>query len=367
MHLKDMASWRARLEKFVRPSTLTPQSLCQGYALMNAIALELYGEEAEDPAASVGTLGHAAIAQARTYGKLAIDWPGLDEFTKGCAQRGLDWLRDLIAALDIEPSNVLVEHHLAGNAFGLPRGGTADIVLLRPFEKAWIIDWKFTYNEQDAAPDHDQLSAYARAAADTFKVDDVEVILYCAREDKAHRITRASFNADALRSTGEWIADVTARSREQLTAAANGMALELVAGYEQCKHCRALPICKTARKFMSDAVELAQVMDPETPNEWGALADAMKVADVFAEKTKDMVKRHIAGGGLATGWKLQPGAGMTVIDAAKAISLANMAGELPALLTYAKFSSEAAEVLESISGAVSVKAKAPSLRPSKGA
>jgi hypothetical protein len=356
------------IEKFIRPSAIGQLSACPGAALMQAATVYRYGSGNEGKAAAAGTYGHAAIALSLSQGSrelMALSTLVADEFTIACAKRALHFAWSLIDSLAIEPANILIEHHLAAESFGLPRGGTADLILVQPYKKVTIVDWKFSFDDQGDAVDHDQLAAYSLAAAETFSVEKVEAILFCAREAKDKRATRAAFDADTLRSNAEWVKEVTYRAREQLTAARNGMALETKAGYAQCRYCKALPYCKTARKYMSDALEFQELIGPTTPAEWGALADAAKLADAFAEQGKDAVKRHIAGGGHATGWKLQDGRQMTRIEAMHAMQLAQAAGELPRLLQFASFKSEAADVIESISAAVSVTQSAPSLRPDK--
>lgn len=335
---------------------------------MEAAAVGKYGTGRDGQAATSGNYGHAAIALSLSQGSrelMAMTTLTADGYTISCANRALQFAWSLIDNLGIEPENILVEHHLAAESFGLPRGGTADLILVQPYKKVTVIDWKFTYDDQGDAVDHDQLAAYSLAAAETFAVEKVEAILYCARESKEKRATRAAFDAEALRNNAQWIKEVTYRARENLVAAKNGMALELKAAHDQCRYCKALPFCKTARTYMSDALEFMEMIGPTTPAEWGALADAAKLAEVFADNGKDIVKRHIASGGQATGWKLQDGRQMTKIEPMHAMQLAQAAGELPRLLQFAKFQSEAADVLESIAAAVSVTASAPSLRPDK--
>lgn len=358
------------IEAFIRPSALEQLDLCAGSALLQALVVERWGQPGSSEQAEAGAYAHAAIALSlsqRSRILVALTTLHADEFTIAMAQRCLDFAWMLIDLHQIEPEHVLPEHHLACSAWGLPRGGTADLVLVVPFKKLFVIDWKTGFLDQGDAVDHVQIMAYGCAGAETFRVPYVEVILFQPRLPRAERVTRASFDAEQVRQGLAYVREVTARAREQLTAAQNGMALETRAGYQQCKYCRALPFCRTARTYMQDAIEVQELIGATTPPEWGSLADAAKLAESFAEASKELVKRHLAGGGCASGWKLVDGRAMTRIDPMLAMQSAQAAGELPRLLQFARFNSEAADVLECISGAVSVGQSAPSLRQDKRA
>ena len=75
----------------------------------------------------------------------------------------------------------------------------------------------------------------------------------------------------------------------------------------------------------SDA--LALLGKPSTPDTLGALADAAKLAEKFAENGKELVKAELIAGGAATGWKLgAPRAISSVVDVPAALAELEAAG-----------------------------------------
>lgn len=350
---------RLAAAKFIRPSSLHAIAACPARPLMEAAAERILGKQEDSAEASMGTKAHAFVADAINSWKLAQDtgevgasWgdtialacneaadAGLDYWTVRGIQFCLETARDLIAKHEIEPDNVLVEHWLAMAGLGM-KGGTTDLVLVVPFKLVIVADWKFTFMDQGDATDHDQGQAYATAAAVTFAVPEVRFALVAPRADKANRITIAKFDADTLRDNDAWTRAVVNR--------ATGPNPELAAAFGQCVYCRALPLCPAARKYAMDAQEALAVLGvPSTPDDLGALADAAKTAEKFAEEGKELVKGRMIAGQAATGWKLGAGkttkavddipaaiaeleaAGITAAHLAEAGALSIKVGELP--------------------------------------
>lgn len=364
-------------EDYIRPSALTMLSLCPAAAQMAAEVVNRFGEEEAAPEADVGTAMHAAITQAIEGWKLAqqtgehgAGWgdtialacneaqqDGLDPWSVRCLQLCLEFARDLIAKHDVAPGNVLTEERLDMAGAGFRRGGTADLVLVMPFKRIIVIDWKCGYLDQGDADEHDQLAAYGTAAAVSFAAEEVIVYLYQPRAEN-RRASAGEFDAAKLRSTAAWSVAVTNRARAENP--------ELSPSYDACKHCKALHRCPAAKEWTMHVLEAIELIgDPTDANAWGEAIGAAKVAEKRAETTVDLAKAHLAAGGQATGWHLQPGAMMTKIDAAKAIELAKRGGFLDALLPFASFKVEAAKVVPGIIDATAQIPKAPSLKPAK--
>ncbi len=364
-------------EDFIRPSALEQLAGCPGAAWQQACVanwMERVGIAPKDAAeATTGNVCHAVMRDIVDRWKAGFEWgdaiaqaineaaeQGLDKWSQRLCQQAAEWLRDLIRKEEIEADNVLVEHRLAGEHFGLAGGGTADVVLVAPRECVWVIDWKFGYLEQTQADENDQLQAYAGMAAETFTAPEAVVILYQAREAKTKRVTAAKFDAAALKANAAWTRQVTAAARKRDAAT--------VAGYAQCKNCRALAFCPTARHYLDEQRERMDVILPESPEEFGELAGAAKLASKFHKAGEEIVKARLAidprG---ATGWKLAPSGDSTLIDPAEALRIAHDLDRLAELMPFATFKPAAAEALEWLAPAVTTNPKAPSLKPDKGA
>lgn len=359
---------------FIRPSSLHPIASCPGRPAMEAAVVNAYGEPESSAEASMGTKAHAYAATGITAWIAGCDWDkaiamacgdatadGMDHWTVWCIRACLEFARDLIAQHGVEAENVLVEHALDMLDLGMDRPGTADLVLVVPFKQVIVVDWKYTYLDQGDASDHDQLQAYANAAAASFKTQTVLVYLYAPRADKAHRATAARFDAAALAANAAWTRAVVARAK-----APNP---ELVPSYDACLYCRALTRCAAAQEFIVNAQEaLAMIGQPLDPDAWGDLAAASKIAAKFGEDAKEQVKDHLIKGGCATGWGLGSGRAIrSCSDPATALKRLDAAGMGPLgleaiSLSPAKLPEEALAVIADL---VIEKPSAPSLKAVK--
>ncbi len=324
--------------------------------------------------AMVGTEVHAWNSQAIQYWLGGMEWgdaiskacneaqaAGLDSWSVRCVQLCCEFARDLIASHGIERENVLTEHALdMTEIFGFTKSGTADLVLVVPFRKVIVVDWKAGFLDQGDADDHDQLSIYGIAAAATFKAEEVLVYLYQPRTEKKHRASAATFSGHALAANRAWIAAVVRRARADHP--------ELSPSFDACKFCKALTRCAAAKEWIMHATEAAALIgNPNDPDAWGELCAVAKTAEKFAESSIEEAKAYAKAGGAITEWALKDSGTMTKIDAPKAIALAREAGAIDQLLEFASFKAGAAEAVPAIAGAVSQMAKSPSLKQVKGA
>jgi hypothetical protein len=367
----------AAAEKRRRPSKLTQIAACPGSPLVEAAVIELFGEPPEDGAQGVGTIAHKWVADGlRAWidvatGEISADaWgeviaatcnhataDGVDGWTVHCIQLCLEYARDLITKHQIEPDNVMVEHRLDMSAFKLPAGGTADLILVIPFKKVIVVDWKLGFLDQGDADEHDQLMGYGIAAASTYKTQAVDVHLYQPRAEKLRRATMAHYDAANITANLAWLEAVLRRSR--------ALDPELNPCYAACNTCAGTTRCKALKEWIVNTTEaLAKMDNPTDADVWGELAGFFKVAKKTGEAGIDQVKLHLSNDGKATGWGLAPSGDTTEIDAQAALKIAQEKGFLPDLLKFVRFGAEAAKVLP-IDAAVSKKPKAPSLKPSK--
>jgi hypothetical protein len=362
---------------FIRPSSLHAASLCAGRPTMEAAYVNAYGEPDSSPEASMGTRAHDITAQALEWWRdspQAPPWPDviayarglaaadhMDTWTTWCIQACIEFARDLIEKHGVAPANVLIEHPLDMAGVGMSKPGTADLVLVVPFERVIITDWKFTFLDQGEATDHDQLQAYGTAGAATFRAHDVLVYLFQPRAEKAHRASGARFDGAALKANTEWTRAVVARCLQPNPT--------LAASYDACLYCRALTRCAAATEFIMqthDALEL--IGKPTDAAAWGQLAAAAKIAEHFADNGKSLVKEHLIAGGTADGWGLQDGRKMQKLtDTAAALHRLDNAGmgsiaREAITLSLSKLPDEAREVVADL---VDETRASPSLKPIK--
>lgn len=362
------------LEDYIRPSALTMISLCAAAPAMSAEVVNRFGEPEEAPAeANTGHVVHLHVAIAIELWKHGAKWgdaiaeacnraqqAGLDSWSVRCVQLCAEFGRDLIAKHEVEVENVLVEHRLDMVGAGFRRGGTADLVLVLPFKRIVVVDWKAGFLDQGDADVHDQLAAYGAAAAVSFAAEQVIVYLYQPRAERDRRASAGDFDAKKLRATAAWSVAVTERARATDP--------ELSPSYDACKHCRALHRCPAAKEWTMRVLEAFNVIGSAAdPDGWGEAIGAAKIAEKAGGAALDTAKAHLQKGGEATGWCLQPGRLMTKIEPKQAIELARKNGNLDALLEFASFKAEAAKVVPGIEEAARAIPTSPSIKPAKGA
>lgn len=316
------------IDKYIRPSSLQAISLCEGRPTMEAHVVALDGEPESTGVATLGHELHQYAQDAVEFVKDGMEWgeaiaqqcnfatsKGVDSWSVYCLQHALELVRDLVLKHGIALEHILTEHRLDMASLGFAQGGTADVVLVIPGRLVIVIDYKFGFVDQGTADEHDQLQAYAAAAAETFTAPDVIVALIQPRADKANRISQARFDADTLRANRTWTAAVI-----RLARADNP---QLNAGFTQCQHCRALHRCPEARRFMMQTKEaLETIGEPMDADSRGELADAAKLSEKFAETGKAIAKTALQKGEKVTGWKLgTPRAMRSVADPGGAIEI----------------------------------------------
>ncbi len=392
-------------DDYIRPSALSAIAICPGRPTMEAAVERVFGqaeEEAEDDEegeeeaperGNVAQLGTEAHAWGETGIRLlAMDRDGkpneilphidtiiaklnelhaepevtkMDKWTWWCIEFYVRKVHELCVMHDIQPLNILVEHHLTMDGLGFRQGGTSDCILVVPFVKVIVIDFKAGFLDQDDASEHDQLAAYAYGAAKEFSVDQVQVWIVAPRCDKDRRVSGGAFDAEALRTAGIWIEAITRRARIADP--------EIVPSYTSCLYCKALTRCNPARSWLMNTQEaLTLIGDPTDADEWGRLADAQAIAGRFNKEGKAKVKKHLIGGGQATGWKLGAGRAIwSLLEVAKAIDFLDEKGftemcSNALTIKIGKLSQEARDLLEG-EKLIEERPSSPSLKPVKGA
>lgn len=332
----------------LRPSTLSRVARCHGSAMMCEAVEAAVGELPAAPQAAMGQDLHAVVGMTLLYatrhdadvdrpreaieplessiryaeGIVAMRYSELNGYDRWCIAQCILFAYRMIDEAVIEPRNVLVEQHLDGDHIGLERGGTADLVLLAPFRRAIVIDWKLGYLDQDDAADHDQLSAYAMMVANKYRLDDAHVWIYQPRQDRDRRQSGARYDAEALRSRYDWAIGVC--------RAANHPDARLSPGYPQCQYCDALIFCEPARKYIMRARDaLALMGPPKDPQLLSEMAGARVIAQRFADEAKAYLRLAAKDGVDIPGYALRSTGQIRSID--DVIAAHDVAGSIAAM------------------------------------
>lgn len=281
----------------VRPSKLKMIARCNGSAALEEWLREQGIVTAEDEeVAKLGTLMHElTAAMVKSFILIGHDYrPDFQALREGWLKEhdelnGYDvwmvfssflWLRSLIDQEGVELENILVEHHMDGADLGMSEGGTADIVLVIPFKKVIVIDWKFGFIEQDVAEINDQLAGYGVMASRTFTVDEVDVYIFQPRQEEAE--SSARYDAQLLKDAEAWV-------REQCDLAQQPDAA-LNYDYGACFYCEALGRCPESRSKIMDILEAFEKIGAETDADLYEIYRAAKLYNKAAENLKKEIK-----------------------------------------------------------------------------
>lgn len=292
----------ADILEFIRPSSMEAIELCPGRPTMEARAVRLVPtlrDLCSEPARQ-GTLGHDVLAGVGRDA-FAGDWSRAQAIIAGIEGRMAHlagWTKDAVRAClaflcALVATNVrrfarvevLEEVRLDGLGIDIPRGGTADLVLLC-YDAAGVLrlvvvaDWKLGFVSQGDAADHLQLGGYSVMAWDHWQpTQGVEVHLAAGRR---HEFSSALYDAEAI--TG-----VRARIRRAV-AAARAEAPELRPSLKACRYCRAILFCRAFREHFMDARDQLALFGFD-PVDRLALADAIALAKRFAADGDALLKQ----------------------------------------------------------------------------
>jgi len=337
------------LNDFIRPSSLAAIAQCPGRPTLEAAVVNLEGDQPDSPEASMGHQGHEIIGRSieswrlsQETGEVGASWDdtirmaveeataaGMTSWDAWCVRFCLEFARDAIQKYDIKSDNVLVEHRMGMADLGMA-GGTADLILVDPFKRVIVTDWKLGYVDTQSADENDQLQAYGVSAASEFKTKEVLVYVVTPRAEKDYRITAGKFDAKALEESACWTRAVVARAQSPNPP--------LAPDYSACVYCRALRQCPAVKEHLVNTQEAIAVLGaPITPEAWGEAIGGAKLAEKWGEQWREAGKEHLMSGGQAIGFKL--GAGRTVE------SVANV----PEAITKLRDAGMEAEALEAAS------------------
>lgn len=287
----------------IRPSKLGAIDACNGAPQMEARAITAMPvlELLESPQAITGTLCHLLIAQTLTmiyHGEGPTFQPPEDCLAKmaGAMAQLTEWDRDVVrrcvayavALIDKHVPNrdgIIIEKKLCGKLVGIPRGGTADLVLVAG-DIVIVIDQKCGFLDQGPADEHEQAAAYAVMAFDKWHPREVHVHIAQGRLSPSKRFTSAIYSAEAI--------EVARRFVIGLVAEAAKPTARLTPSITACRYCKALVVCRAAREhFMRANDDLAMFGVPDSDDERVRLAEAAQIAKAFADQVKALQRAWV--------------------------------------------------------------------------
>jgi hypothetical protein len=302
------------IDEYIRPSALAAIALCNGRARAEMTVCKRFPwirDVLSSGAADQGTRAHQVIARTISEG-FCNNWKdnekaaenairlmyGLEAWAKDATKYSITFAYNTIRELSkVFEVRVLVEHHFKGNSIGIPRGGTADLVLLcyigGKLIQVVVIDWKTGFTYQGLAEDSVQLGAYGAMAQEECKPQEgTTVYLVSGRRKEVSRCLYDSINIHGVKQYVQTVAD---RAREQ-----NQTTRATLAG---CRYCLALCFCKTARRKIMEATktdkirttleacELFQFIGDSESADKMQLFEDMRLASEFVKSGKKLCER----------------------------------------------------------------------------
>jgi hypothetical protein len=294
------------VEQYIRPSSLGALHLCPGRAIMEARAVEREPLLArlESPQAKEGILGHMWVAQtltmlldasdgwtdaAEAFDRLAPGYRHLSEWTRAGARRCVSYavaLHKREMSVGWQKVETFIEQKLSGKHCGIPRGGTADLILVchgRTMRKVVIQDHKLGFLDQGDAATSAQLAAYAVMAWDRWEPKTVEIHM---AQGRIRAFTAATYDAEVIDAVRVSISYLATIARGQ----AHGEIPELIPSIGACRYCKALALCAAARRRIMHALQESALFGVEIADRLELDEDAT-LARRFAEDVRALQKK----------------------------------------------------------------------------
>lgn len=266
------------------PSTLDRREKCPG-----SYRMERDLPDNENEAAKIGTMLHDIVAKYanRTNPDTSALDPGQLEAVNTCFGF-VDKLRR-----DEEGAKFLVEHKLDCSAISPEIGhGTTDLIVVYPFNRAIVVDWKFGFVDPEPAESNRQLAAYACAVAQEFECDLVQAYAVMVRKGKQSNATWTDFAYISQFLNG-------------IVKAAKSPFAPCIPG-ECCRYCKANTHCPPLLEQM-ELLRVDQDVAGLPPSEVGRLLNAWKKTECTGKSLENLAYKILTAGGTVPGWELVEG------------------------------------------------------------
>lgn len=173
--------------------------------------------------------------------------------------------------------------------------GTADLVVVEPFTRAIVVDWKFGFNDPDPAEDNLQLATYALGVALEYECETVDAAIVMAKKG---RISKHTYGAE------DW--PLISSRINQIVRVCRTSFAPFVPTTEGCRYCRAAAQCPALIEIAA-ALPLTEEPGSMPPSEIGRLLTLVKKIDPWSKRLEQLAYKITIAGGTVPGWKLVDG------------------------------------------------------------
>jgi len=253
------------------PSTLQRRFLCPG-----SYELEKLCDPESSDSADRGSALHKEVASALRDG-IHHEKDGKNLISNPLVSRCINIAHISLMSMDV-PDEFIEIHMNLKKVHPLIEKGTIDFLLVEPFNKALITDWKFTVFEPTPAKDNLQLASYAVGVAKEYGLSEVQVMLYLPELDKYSEYT---YDLNGL---------VRANNRiQEIVEGCQSVWAPLNPSQNACRFCRAWSSCPAALATAKKLEELTQAnLNGKMQSN---MSDVLKVS-VMAEGIIKRVKQN---------------------------------------------------------------------------
>ena len=274
------------------PSSIQRREDCPGSGRMESGLKEL----ASSDAATRGTLLHAAMASIISGETNPDDLlKGYDDDADALALRAcLNWFR--VRRVQMQTARVIVEKTVSCTSLhDLCEMGTPDLVLVEPFDRALIADWKFGGGYVPPAGENLQLAAYACVIAEAHQCSEVEVVVVKAADGWVDSYT---YDTDGLAKAREYLCMILDATRATFAPCRPSA--------DACRYCRASGTCE-AQIAIASKLPVTRSPSDLAPSELARVLDHWMTVKQMGGAVEKHAYAVLSAGGNVPGWTLKAG------------------------------------------------------------
>jgi len=267
------------------PSVLSRRYQCPGSAGLETALKRSGYRPPEKEYSQAGRRAHEAV-ELVLRGDLSEESELVTPEVKFCVEQVKDLEREV-------SGTVYFEHSVDLSFLGIETPGTIDYLLVKPSEKAWLIDWKFGAMKADSPRYNWQMKAYACGVRKAFDVKEVETAIVQPTLDDEEEFVRAyCFWTNELDKAEADIKEIVDSTKQSDAPLVRG---------DECMFC----LCKDSCPAWKDSLleipkHLPIVAHLETisPEQRGKLIDNLKAAESWVKKILGLCEERFLEGGL---------------------------------------------------------------------
>jgi hypothetical protein len=173
--------------------------------------------------------------------------------------------------------------------------GTADLVVVEPFQHAVVVDWKFGFNDPEPADENLQLGAYALGVHIECECETIDVAVIMAAKGK---VSQHQYTADDWPKIAKRINEIVAHCKSPFAP--------FLPTTDGCRYCRAASHCPALLEI-ANMLPISQEPGQLPPSEIGRLLLLAKKLDPWMKCLEQKAYQIALAGGTVPGFKLVDG------------------------------------------------------------